>query len=106
VESTVFNCFEKSHISSQEETMASKLTEFLFAFGDDSQQLLDFEKDPKDVMNKAGLSPDQQDLILKRNIKGIRAHLHADPDLRQALGVPADQPLPARLPIFVFPPNP
>src|SRR3974377_217812 len=102
----VFNCSEKSHISSQEETMASKLTEFLFAFGDDSQQLLDFEKDPKRAMNKAGLSPDQQDLILKRNIKGIRAHLQADPDLRQALGVPADQPLPARLPIFVFPPNP
>ncbi len=86
--------------------MASKLTEFLFAFGDDSQQILDFEKDPKGVMKKAGLSPDEQRMILNRDVKGIRAHLHADPDLRQAMGIPASQPLPTRIPMFIFPPNP
>ena len=82
--------------------MASKLTDFLFSFGDDSQQLQDFEQDPQGVMDKAGLTPDEQNLILNRDVKGIRAHLHADPDLRQALGVPADQPLPEKLPMCVF----
>ncbi|HYX50424.1 MAG TPA: hypothetical protein VE843_11815 [Ktedonobacteraceae bacterium] len=82
--------------------MASKLTDFLFSLGDDAQQLQDFEQNPQDVMDKAGLTPDEQNMILNRDMKGIRAHLHADPDLRQALGVPADQPLPEKLPMCVF----
>ncbi len=82
--------------------MVSKLTDFLFSFGDDPQQLLDFEQNPQGVMDKAGLTPDEQNMILNRDVKGLRDHLHADPDLRQALGVPANQPLPNKLPMCVF----
>jgi Aromatic-ring-opening dioxygenase LigAB, LigA subunit len=84
--------------------MASKLTDFLISFGDDPNLVRDFEQNPQAVMHKAGLSPDEQRMILNRDVKGIRAHLHADPDLRQAMGIPASQSFP--IPIFVFPPTP
>jgi hypothetical protein len=106
VESLADNCSEKPHISSQEEIMATKLTDFLVSFGDDPQQLLDFEKNPQAVMANAGLTPTEQNMILNRDVKAIRAHLHADPGLRQAMGIPATQPLPARIPLIVFPPRP
>jgi hypothetical protein len=82
--------------------MATKLTDFLFSFGDDPQLLLDFEQDSQAVMTKAGLTPAEQNMILNRDVKGIRAHLHADPDLRKAMGVPAAQPLPNKLPMCIF----
>jgi hypothetical protein len=102
VESLADNCSEKPHISSQEEIMATKLTDLLVSFGDDPQQLLDFEKNPQAVMANAGLTPTEQNMILNRDVQGIRAHLLADPGLRQAMGIPATQPLPSKLPMFIF----
>lgn len=86
--------------------MATQLTHFLVSFGDDPQQLLDFEQDPQASMTKAGLTTDEQKMILNRDVQGIRKHLHADPGIKQALGIPANQSLPAIIPIFVFPPTP
>jgi hypothetical protein len=86
--------------------MATKFTDFLVSFGDDPQQLLDFEKNPQAVMTKAGLTPAEQNMILNRNVQAIRAHLHADPGLRQAMGIPAAQPLPNKLPMCIYLPVP
>jgi hypothetical protein len=82
--------------------MATQLTHFLVSFGDDPQQLLDFEQDPQAVMTKAGLTPAEQNLILNRDMQGIRKHLHADPGLRQALGIPANQSLSTQWPALIF----
>jgi hypothetical protein len=82
--------------------MATKLTDFLISFGDDPQQLLDFEQNPQAVMAKAGLTSPEQNMILNKDMKAIRAHLHSDPGLKQALGLPATQPLPTKLPMLVY----
>jgi len=82
--------------------MATKFTDFLVSFGDNPQQILDFEKNPQAVMANVGLTQAEQNMILNRDVQGIRNHLNADPGLRQALGVPATQPLPAKLPMCIF----
>jgi hypothetical protein len=82
--------------------MATKLTDFLVSFGDDPQLVQDFEKDPQAVMTSAGLTPAEQNMILNRDVHGIRTHLHADPGLKQALGIPAHQPIPAKLPMCIW----
>jgi hypothetical protein len=82
--------------------MASKFTDFLMSFGDDPTQIQAFEKDPRAVMANAGLTQAEQDMIMNRDVQGIRNHLHADPILRQALGVADTQPLPAQLPMLIF----
>jgi hypothetical protein len=82
--------------------MATKLTDFLVSFGDDPQQVLDFEADPKAVMTKAGLTTAEQDMILNRDMQAIRSHLNADPGLKQAMGIPAAQPVPHKLPMCIF----
>jgi len=86
--------------------MATNLTNFLLSLGDDPQQLLDFEQNPQAVTAKEGLSSAEQNMILNRDVQGIRAHLHSDPGLRQAMGIPASQSLPARIPMLIFPPKP
>ena len=86
--------------------MATNLTNFLLSLGDDPQQLLDFEQNPQAVMAKAGLTSAEQNMILNRDVQGIRAHLHSDPGFRQALGITASQSLPATIPVLVFPPRP
>ena len=85
--------------------MASKFTDFLISFGDDPNQVQAFEQDPQAVMTNAGLTPAEQNMILNRDIKGIRNHLHSDPGLRQAMGIPAGQPLPSKLPMCIWIPQ-
>ncbi len=82
--------------------MASKFTEFLVSFGDDPNLAQAFEQDPQAVMTNAGLTQAEQNMILNRDIQGIRNHLHADPGLRQALGIPSGVPLPSKLPMCIF----
>ena len=82
--------------------MASKFTEFLISFGDDPNLVQAFEQNPQVVMANAGLTQAEQNMILNRDVQGIRAHLLADPGLRQAMGIPATQPLPSKLPMFIF----
>lgn len=82
--------------------MASKFTDFLISFADDPNLIQAFEQNPQAVMTNAGLTQAEQNMILNRDIQGIRNHLHADPGLKQALGVPATQPLPAKLPMCIF----
>src|SRR5205823_11886649 len=99
----IYTCPEKRYIYSQEVTMATNLTNFLLSLGDDPQQLLDFEQNPQAVMAKAGLTSAEQNMILNRDVQGIRAHLHSDPGLRQALGIPASQSIPDRISMLIFP---
>jgi len=82
--------------------MASKFTDFLISFGDDPNQVQAFEQNPQAVMANAGLTQAEQNMILTRDVQGIRNHLNADPGLRQALGIPAAQPLPAKLPMCIW----
>ncbi len=86
--------------------MATNLTNFLLSLGDDPQQLLDFEQNPQAAMAKAGLTSAEQNMILNRDVQGIRAHLHSDPDLKNAMGISASQPHLTRIPMFIFPPRP
>jgi len=82
--------------------MASKFTDFLISFGDDPGLVRDFELDPQDVMDKAGLTTDEKNLILNRDVQGIHNQILADPGLRQAMGIPPGSPLPKKLPRCVF----
>jgi hypothetical protein len=82
--------------------MASKFTDFLVSFGDDPNLVQAFEQNPQAVMANAGLTQAEQKMILSRDVQGIRNHLLADQGLRQAIGIPATQPLPAKLPMCIF----
>ena len=82
--------------------MATKFTDFLVSFGDNPQQILDFEKNPQAVMANAGLTQAEQNMILNRDVQGIHNHILADPGLRQAMGIPPGSPLPKKLPRCVF----
>jgi hypothetical protein len=86
--------------------MATNLTHFLITIGDNPQQLLEFEQNPQAAMTLAGLTSAEQSMILNRDVQAIRSYLLSDPGLRQAMGIPATQPLPARIPLIVFPPRP
>jgi len=82
--------------------MASNFTHFLISFGDDPQQLEAFKQDPHAVLDAAGLTPAEKTLLLSGNKQLIRSALLADPDLKQALGIPAHQNLTANLPTFII----
>jgi hypothetical protein len=82
--------------------MASKLTDFLISFGDDPNLVRDFEQNPHAVMDKAGLTTDEKNMILNRDVQGIHKHLLSDPDLRHAIGIPPGSPIPKKLPRCVF----
>ena len=83
--------------------MASNFTHFLISFGENPQQLEAFQQDPHTVLDKAGLTPAEKTLLLSGNIQLIRSALMADPGLKEAMGIPPDQSLPARLPAIVWP---
>jgi hypothetical protein len=82
--------------------MASKLTDFLISFGDDPKLVRDFEQNPHAVMDKAGLTTDEKNMILNKDVQGIHKHLLSDPGLRQAIGIPSGSPLPTKLPKCIF----
>ncbi|HXZ03591.1 MAG TPA: hypothetical protein VEH81_02105 [Ktedonobacteraceae bacterium] len=86
--------------------MASKFTDFLFSLSDDPNLVQEFEKNPNDVMDKAGLSADEKNMILNRDVQGIRNHLLTDPDLQNAMGITPGSPRPKKLPMCVFIPKP
>ncbi len=82
--------------------MASNFTHFLISFGDDPQQLEAFKRDPHPVLDAAGLTPAEKTLLLSGNKQLIRSALLADPGLKEALGIPHNQSLPANLPTFIM----
>ncbi len=83
--------------------MASNFTNFLLTLGEDPQLLEAFKQDPDTVMDKAGLTPAEKTLLLSGNAQLIRSAIVADPDHKEALGIPPDQNLPARMPLIVYP---
>lgn len=85
--------------------MASNFTNFLLSIGEDPQQLEAFKQDPNAAMDAAGLTPAEKTLLLSGNTQLIRSALVSDPGHKEAMGIPADQSLPPRMPMFVFPPT-
>ena len=83
--------------------MATNLTNFLFSLSDNPQHLQAFKQNPVAVMTQAGLTPTEQNMILTGDALAVRALLLADPDLKNAMGIPASQSLPARIPMIVYP---
>jgi hypothetical protein len=102
VESVAYNCPEKPHISSQGETMATNLTNFLLSIGDDPLRLRAFQLNPQAAMVQAGLTITEQNMILNGDVLAVRTELLADPDLKNAMGIPASQSLPSKLPMCIF----
>lgn len=86
--------------------MAKNLTNFLLSLGENPQQVQAFKQNPKAVMTQAGLDPAEQNLILSGDVHTVHQHLLADPDLKNAMGISANQPNPTRIPMFIFPPTP
>ncbi len=83
--------------------MATNLTNFLLSLGDNPQRLQAFKQNPVAVMTQAGLTPTEQNMILTGDVLAVRTLLLADPDLKNAMGIPASQSLPARIPMIVYP---
>jgi len=86
--------------------MASNFTNFLVTLGEYPQQLEAFKQDPHAVMDAAGLTPAEKTLLLSGNAQLIRSALFSDPGLKEAMGIPPDQSLPARMPMLFFVPQP
>ena len=82
--------------------MATNLTNFLFSLSDNPQQLQAFKQNPKAVMTTAGLTQDEQNLILNGDVPAVHQHLLADPDLKTAMGITPGSPHPKKLPTCVF----
>jgi cytochrome P450 len=91
---------------SQEETMATNLTNFLLSLGENPQQVQAFKQNPQAVMAAAGLTQAEQNLILSGDVHTVHQHLLVDPDLKNAMGITTSQPHPTRIPMFIFPPRP
>jgi hypothetical protein len=84
--------------------MASNFTNFMISLSNNPQQLADFNQNPQAVVNAAaGLTAAEKALLLNvsGNIDAIRSALVADPGLKAALGIPANQNLPPILPTFI-----
>jgi len=86
--------------------MATNLTNFLFSLSDNPQHLQAFKQNPQAAMAAAGLTQTEQNLILNGDVHTVHQHLLADPDLKNVMGIPASHALPARIPMFIFPPKP
>ena len=83
--------------------MASNFTNFLVSLVDDPQKLDTLKQDPDAVMDKAGLTLAEKTLLLSGNMQLIRLAIVNDPGHKEALGVPLEQNLPARMPMIVHP---
>ena len=82
--------------------MATNLTQFLFSLSDNPQKLQAFKQNPQAVMTAAGLTQDQQNLILNGDVPAVHQHLLTDPDLQNAMGITPGSPHPKKLPTCVF----
>jgi Aromatic-ring-opening dioxygenase LigAB, LigA subunit len=80
--------------------MASNFTNLLIKLSDPQQFQL-FQQDPNAYLDKAGIAPTEKNLILHKDMQGMRSTLHADPDLKAALGLAPNQNLPPILPAFI-----
>jgi len=83
--------------------MASNFTNFLVSLVDDPQKLDTLKQDPDAVMDKAGLTLDEKTLLLSGNMQLIRLAIVNDPGHKEAMGIPPEQNLPARMPMIVHP---
>ena len=82
--------------------MATNLTNFLLSLSDNPQHLQAFKQNPQAVMAAAGLTQAEQNLILNGDVHKVHQHLLADPDLKNAMGIPPSSPVPKKLPTCVF----
>jgi hypothetical protein len=83
--------------------MASNFTNLLLTLGEDPQQLEAFKQDPDTVMFAAGLTSAEKTFLLSGNVQLIRLAIVNDPGHKEALGIPPEQHLPARMPMIVHP---
>ena len=83
--------------------MASKFTDLLLTLGEDPQLLEKFKKNPDLAMEEEGLTPAERTLLLSGDAKLIRSAIVNDPGHKEAMGIPAEQTLPARIPMIVHP---
>jgi hypothetical protein len=83
--------------------MASNFTNFLLKLGEDPQLLEKFKKNPDLAMEEEGLTPAERTLLLSGDAKLIRSAIVNDPGHKEAMGIPAEQTLPARIPMIVHP---
>ena len=83
--------------------MASNFTNFLLKLGEDPQLLERFKKNPDRAMEEEGLTPAERTLLLSGDAKLIRSAIVNDPGHKEAMGIPAEQTLPARIPMIVHP---
>jgi hypothetical protein len=83
--------------------MASKFTDLLLRLGEDPQLLEAFKKNPNVVMDAAGLTPAEKALLFSGDAQLIRSAIVADPDHKEAFGIPHEQSLPTRIPLIVYP---
>ena len=83
--------------------MASNFTNFLVSLVDDPQKLDTLKQGPDAVMDKAGLTLDEKTLLLSGNMQLIRLAIVNDPGHKEAMGIPPEQNLPARMPMIVHP---
>jgi hypothetical protein len=81
--------------------MASKFTNFIISLSNDPQKLDAFNQDPQSVMDAAGLTSHEKNLLLSKDMHAIRSTLVADPGLKQALGISPTQNLPPLLPTYI-----
>jgi hypothetical protein len=56
----------------------ARVGEFLIRLGDDPDLLARYKQDPYPVMDEAGLSPEQQDLIMSGDVRRIREDLRRE----------------------------
>lgn len=83
--------------------MASNFTNFFVLLVDGPQKLDTLKQDPDAIMDKAGLTLDEKTLLMSGNMQLIRLAIVNDPGHKEAMGIPPEQNLPARMPMIVHP---
>jgi len=83
--------------------MASNFTNFLLKLGEDLTLLEKYKQNPDRAMEEEGLTPAERALLLSGDAKLIRSAIVNDPGHKEAMGIPPDQNLPARMPMIVHP---
>ena len=61
-------------------TPASPLLDFLMQYLNDPELQLQFSADPVGVMTEAGLSVEEQEIVVTRNLEALDALVNASPD--------------------------
>ena len=83
--------------------MASNFTNFLLKLGEDPKLLEKYKENPDQAMEEEGLTPAERALLLSGDAKLIRSAIVNDPGHKEAMGIPPEQHLPAKLPTIVHP---